>query len=162
MFKMSVSMGYPSQSKGDIKVLKTGTGTLATGADGQIAVDSFTLPALLPSQRLVIFTEITRTGAENLTTCVSSTSADYSTTAACHFSGNSASMAAKCDVIVNTNPTAATLFDFISPNTIETHMAVGTLGDLSAAHSLYFNINRRAATSFVWRWSVCLIGSDVK
>lgn len=159
---MAVSMGQPAPQSGDIKVLKSVTGTIAAGGAAVVEAESFSLPILAAGQILVSNTLIARTaGAENTGIVVSATSASL-TGDINKYSGALDKM--ESYTTIQPSQVTAGRVCFINVNHLGQSSEEDSvdLGDVSAAHTIYLNIQRQAASTFKYIWTLYLIGSGVK
>ena len=145
------------------KVLYSGSGSLATGADAMVSVCNCQIPILPVGKLIKYYLTIFRdTGAENIKCCLYGTDATY--TAFYPGTVDQAAAAWFCDGCVKKWIDASTYtFEQIGVGAIASGYAQGGWGNISTtANTIYFNVNQRAASTFKWSLLVVEEGDNVK
>jgi len=159
---MSVSMGAPAVKPQDVKVLYSASGTQAAGGAGVINIGSFTLPAFDAGTRVFALIGIYRaTGAENCGAAFSQANNDI--TGLCALNSATGSLWYKVEVFPDEENTDRVCYTYATQAAaVGVNNGSTALGDRSAAKTIYFNVQRQAASTFNYFAQFIMIKDGVK
>lgn len=160
---MAAVIGQPSPVAGDIKMLKYASGTIPTGTEISIAADSFTLPIISKGQRVVSILQLYRTSGSDNTSCsTGSTSADTGISGSPNRGSAVSTLYTKSDIYPSLITSGRMSWQGVSNQTNDSNFDNVAWGNLNAAHTIYFNIDRKAASTYDYVWIVYIVGNAVK